>query len=141
MPTETRVLNGAAPAAGKPGMGAGNVPFAPGLMSGRNLGQNTNPTPLARQSTNASRAATPSAPPSPAPKGPVPRPSPPGQALGVPPQTTAPMGADAATGQPFTPPGLPGPTNPWPQIYMKVLDSWLKAILDSANKPLIGGMY
>jgi hypothetical protein len=33
------------------------------------------------------------------------------------------------------------PANPWPQIYMQLLDSWLKAIIESANKPVIRGMY
>lgn len=33
--------------------------------------------------------------------------------------------------------------NPWPAIYMKILDAYLKAIFESKDKPLIGngGMY
>jgi hypothetical protein len=138
MTDRTRVLNGAAPAAGKPGMGAGNVPFAPGLMSGKNLGQQTNPTPLARQAIAPPRNATPQTAPAPAPKG---QPPAPGRQQPQGPGMTAPQGIDAATGTPFTPPGMPGPTNPWPQIYYNLLESWLAAIVKSAEKPLIGGMY
>jgi hypothetical protein len=132
MSDRTRVLN-PVPSAGKPGMGGGNVPFAPGLMSGRNLGQATNPQPLARQSTGMARGNPPQSAPPPAPQGQVPAASP------QPPAPPANPDAGAAPG--FTPPGMMGPTNPWPQIYMQLLDSWLKAIMASKDKPLIGGMY
>lgn len=105
------------PSAPRPGTGSGNVPFAPGVISG-NYQSSLNP-PLARQ--------MPAAPP-PTQQGPPPE-SVPGQV----PQEQPPQGP---------PPGMGGggPT-PWPMIYVTLLDGYMKAIMESVSKPLIGGMY
>lgn len=121
---QTRIVNpgpGAAPNAPTPGRGAGNVPFAPGIMSGKNLGQQTNPTPLARNA----------GPPPPPQRGTVPPSAPPGpqMAPGGQPPMGGPMG------------GMMGPQNPWPQIYFQLLDVYLKALVDSTSKPMFGVMY
>jgi hypothetical protein len=104
------------PAAPKPGTGAGNVPFAPGVMSG-NYQSSLNP-PLARQMPQA----------------------PPSQQQGPP--TSAPPGQAPEAAPPQMPPGggMGGPT-PWPMIYVTLLDGYMKAIMESVSKPLIGGMY
>ena len=116
---QTRIINpgpGAAPNAPRPGSGAGNVPFAPGVMSG-NLGQSANPVPLARQS----------GPPAPPQTGSAPSPAPPGQP-GMP-------------GMPPMPAPMMQPQNPWPIIWSQLLDAYLTALMESTKKPMIGGMY
>lgn len=114
----TRVMNGAkAPGAATPGTGSGNVPFAPGLINGRNLGQQTSQTPLARESgggggVNINIAG---GPPPAKPETPQTPPSP------------QPGGAGLIT----------------PENYMMILDTYMNALLDSvkSGKPLIGGIY
>jgi hypothetical protein len=113
----TQIMRGAkAPGAASPGTGSGNVPFAPGLINGRNLGQQTSQAPLARQAggqgtVNINVGG-----------GPPP-------AKSEPPQTpTSPMG---------------GPSIISPENYMKILDAYMNALLESvqSGKPLIGGIY
>lgn len=114
----TRIMPGAkAPGAASPGTGSGNVPFAPGLINGRNLGQQTNQAPLARQAggqgtVNINVGGGP--PPA---KGPAPAQTP-----------TAPMA---------------GPSIITPENYMKILDAYMNALLESvqSGKPLVGGIY
>ncbi len=117
----TNVMRGAkAPGPSSPGGGSGNVPFAPGLMSGRNLGQQTNPTPLARSSgggggltVNLNTQGPPPERPTTTPAGPMPQQQP-------------------QQSQTLT-----------PQFYMQVLDAYMNALLEStkSGKPLIGGIY
>jgi hypothetical protein len=112
----TPQMNGAkAPSAGRPGQGRGNVPFAPGVMSG-NLGQQTNQAPLARQ-VGGARVMNPQ-------KGP------PGPAQ---PQSGGPGGAAPP------PPGNGSIIDP--MFYMKLLDDYMRALFDSAQKPFGGDIY
>lgn len=107
-----------APSAPRPGTGSGNVPFAPGVISG-NYGQGQ-PAPLARQM----------------PQGPPPQQGEP-SGPGIPQQGGPPgMGGPPMGGMPQMP-----MVTPWPQIYVTLLDAWMKGIMDSTSKPLIGGMY
>lgn len=115
----TTVMAGAkAPGAATPGTGSGNVPFAPGLINGRSLGQQTNQAPLAREAGGAGgvNINVQGSPP----------PKPPGQ----PPQAGG-------------PPGGPGAGIISPENYMKILDTYMNALLESvqSGKPLIGGIY
>jgi hypothetical protein len=115
----TTVMTGAkAPGAASPGTGSGNVPFAPGLINGRNLGQQTNQSPLARQAGGQGTVNINVGSGGPPPARPA-----------TPPQTpAAPMA---------------GPSIITPDNYMKILDAYMNALLDSVQtgKPLIGGIY
>jgi hypothetical protein len=114
----TQIMRGAkAPGPSTPGGGSGNVPFAPGLMSGRNLGQQTNTAPLARQAGGGG-----------------------GVTLninsgGPPPEQPAQT--------PQTPAMPQMPSVLTPQNYMQVLDAYMNALLESvkSGRPLIGGIY
>lgn len=106
-----------APGASNPGTGSGNVPFAPGMINGRNLGQQTTQAPLARQagggggvSINVQQGPPPAKPETP-----------------QTPPTPQPQGAGLIT----------------PENYMKILDTYMNALLESvqSGKPLIGGIY
>lgn len=114
----TRVMNGSkAPAPAQAGTGGGNRPYAPGLMSGNNLGQQNTQTPLARQTMGGRPMVAPAQPPAEA--------APPGQA---PP--------------PAAPPGQAGPfVNP--AMYMQILDEYMKALIDATQNgnTLIRGLY
>lgn len=115
---KTTVMAGAkAPGPSTPGGGSGNVPFAPGLISGRNLGQQTNQAPLARQSGGGGGTTinVQTGPPPAKPETPQS------------PQMQNPQGAGIIS----------------PQNYMAILDSYMNALLDSVEngKPLIGGIY
>lgn len=99
--------------AGNPGMGSGNVPFAPGVMSGQ-LG-NTSPSPLARQMSgptviNIGGGETPS-------------PNQPGQVPQAQPQPSAMAGPQMA------------------EMYVQFLDAYMKALLADTGKPIVGGVY
>lgn len=104
---QTRTLSGSgAPPAGKPGMGAGNVPFAPGVMSGQ-LGQATNPQQLARATAPQPGSAMPGSPPSP-----------------------------SGPGQPPAPGGGPmggGIINP--QVYFQVMNAWMESLIKATESP------
>jgi hypothetical protein len=114
----TRVMNGAkAPAPAQPGQGGGNRPYAPGLISGKNLGQQNTQTPLARQTMGGRPMVAPAQPP--------PSPAPPGEAP-----------------QAAPPPGAAGPfVNP--AMYMQILDEYMKALIDATQNgnTLIRGLY
>ena len=112
---QTRMAPGAkAPAAGRPGSGVGNVPFAKGIMSG-NLGTNQ-PAPLARQSPgNRVMNSQTSGPPPPAQNG---------QPGAVPP------------GGPAAPPGGTMTINP--EVYMQMMDAYFQAIMEAAEQPSFG---
>jgi hypothetical protein len=117
----TSTMRGAkAPGPSTPGGGSGNVPFAPGLMSGRNLGQQTNQAPLAREAGGGGGVTVNLPPQSAPPAGPQ----------GQPPAAAGPAGGGA--GSVLT-----------PQVYMAVLDAYMNALLESTKtgKPLIGGIY
>ena len=105
-----------APGPATPGMGTGNVPFAPGLINGRNLGQQTNPAPLAREAAGGITLNLNTPPTSPENSGPSLSPTPP-------------------QGMPQSIIG--------PEMYLKVLDTYMNALLESVqtNKPLVGGIY
>jgi hypothetical protein len=108
----TNTLNspaGAAPSAPQPGYGRGNVPFAPGIMSG-NLGQQTNPQQLARATAPQRQMAQPGMPPSAAPPG----------------QGTPPGG----------PPGMGGMAGPVinPQVMIEFLNAYMNALMQAVQK-------
>lgn len=103
-----------APSAGQPGMGAGNVPHAPGMMSG-NFGQQTNQQPMARQVPQP-QVAPASAPPAPQPPGQVP--------------------------QPGVQPGMMGQVQPInPQFYVSFLNMFFSKLQESVQtgQPIFGG--
>lgn len=106
-----------APSAGKVSMGAGNVPFSPGVMSG-DLGMGGS-APLARQSPQP-QVVPAQAPPAASPPGQVP------QAGGGPPGMQQ--------------PGMQ-PINP--QFYMQILNLYFEKLLDSTKTglPIVGGFY
>ena len=103
-----------APGAATPGYGAGNVPFAPGVISGRNLGQqNTSaqtPHPQGGVTLNVNAGPPPE-------KGP-----------GLPPTPTGPMQPQTAIS---------------PEAYFKFLDAYMGALQEAvkSGKPLVGGIY
>jgi hypothetical protein len=105
-----------APGAATPGYGAGNVPFSPGLMSGRTLGQSTNRQPLAREAAGGLTLNINSAQP-PEPK----QPQPPGL------------------------PAAPMPQGPIisPEVYFRFLNAYMDALMESVEtgRPLVGGIY
>lgn len=105
-----------APGSSQAGTGAGNVPFAPGMMSG-NFGQQTNQQPLARQVAQP-QVAPASGPPAPQPPGQVPQP---GQ------QDPGGMGQQVQ------------PVNP--MFYMNFLNMFFGKLLESvqSGQPIIGG--
>jgi hypothetical protein len=121
-----QIPGGRAPATPQAGMGQGNRPFAPGLMSGRNLGQQNTNTPLARSSSGPRQlnaggpARGPSQPPGGRPQGPG------GPGGGGPPQQAPPPGTGSVID---------------PTFYMKLLDEYMRSLFESAKKPLIGGIY
>lgn len=114
-----QVPGGRAAAVGKPGMGRGNVPFAPGVMSGKNLGQQTNNAPLARSSSAPRQMNTP---------------QPGGRPALSPGQGQQKAGPTAAP-----PPG--NGTVIDPAFYMQLLNQYMEALFNSAKNPLIGGIY
>ena len=101
------------PGPATPGSGSGNIPFAPGLMSGRTLGQ---------------QAGTP--PQTPHPQG--------GITLNV---NSAPEAKPAA--MPPTPSPMQAPPLLSPDTMLRVMDAYMNALLKSVEegKPLIGGIY
>lgn len=109
-----------APAPASPGMGRGNVPFAPGVMSGK-LGMGE--PPLAREAIGAARANP----------GPVEGPPPPG-----------PQGEAGSGGGPGGGPMGPGIGMISPQNYFNVLDALFEAIVRSTEESdgsIVTGIY
>jgi hypothetical protein len=117
-----QIPGGRAPATPQAGMGQGNRPFAPGLMSGRNLGQQNTNSPLAR-SSSAPRQLNTGGGAGPSPGG---RSQPQGPGGGGPPQMAPPPGTGSVID---------------PSFYMKLLDEYMRSLFESAKKPLIGGIY
>jgi hypothetical protein len=113
-----QIPGGRAPATPQAGMGQGNRPFAPGLMSGRGLGQQTNNAPLARSSAGP-RQLNAGGPAGGQPQGPRP-------GGGPPPQQAPPPGTGSVID---------------PTFYMKLLDEYMRSLFESAKKPLVGGIY
>jgi hypothetical protein len=107
-----------APAAGQAGYGRGNIPFAPGMQSGRTLGQQ-GPPPLARQSPQSGRTLN--AGPPPGPSGPLS-----GMQQGGPPG--GPPGGQPPPGGP--PMGMPTIN---PVTYVNVLDWLMEALMESTQ--------
>lgn len=107
---------------GNPGTGAGNVPFAGGVMSG-NLGQQSNPAmgrmngPSGGMTINVNSGPPPEKPP----------------------------GPEAAPGGPGGPGGMMPPQQPMinPQAMMDVYNAYFKSLMDavSQGKSVIGGIY
>lgn len=100
--------------AGNPGMGSGNVPFAPGVMSG-NLGTNS-PAPLARQMTGSTVINIGG-------QGEAPSANPPGQVPQPAPQQ----------------PSMAGPM--MAQFFAEFLQAYMASLLRDVSKPIVGGIY
>lgn len=99
--------------AGSPGMGSGNVPFAPGIMSG-NLG-GAGQAPLARQMSGPTVINIGGQAPSAQPPGQVPEPAPPSPAAMAGPQMA--------------------------QFYAEFLQAYMQAMIADVSKPIVGGIY
>lgn len=109
------MAGGRANPAGSPGMGSGNVPFAPGVMSG-NLGGGQ--PPLARQTAGPTVINI-------GQQGP-----PPEQAPGQVPQAGPQAPPQAA---------MAGPQ--MAELFINFLNAYMQALMNDTGKPIVGGIY